>query len=163
MAISLCFEFFTCYLFSHATIGFMSSLWPQISLHHYSVPGISYGSHPQSAAAGNGPSFLFNTLGPRQICRQFSDDISKFIFLDANAWNSLKISLILFPKFQINNIPSLVQMMAWRRPGDQPLSEPMMVSLLTASMRFNENWDGGNTRSVALFREISSAISNILL
>ena len=29
------------------------------------------------------------------------------------------------------NIPSLVQIMAWRRPGDKPLSEPMMVSLLT--------------------------------
>ena len=31
----------------------------------------------------------------------------------------------------INNIPSLVQIMAWRRPGDKPLSEPMMISSLT--------------------------------
>ena len=31
----------------------------------------------------------------------------------------------------INNIPALVQIMAWRRPGDKPLSEPMMVNLLT--------------------------------
>ena len=31
----------------------------------------------------------------------------------------------------INNIPALVQIMAWRRPDDKPLSEPMMVSLLT--------------------------------
>ena len=31
----------------------------------------------------------------------------------------------------INIIPALVQIMAWRRPGDKPLSEPMMVSLLT--------------------------------
>ena len=31
----------------------------------------------------------------------------------------------------INNIPALVQIMAWRRPGDKPLSEPMVVSLLT--------------------------------
>ena len=30
-----------------------------------------------------------------------------------------------------NNIPALVQIMAWRRPGDKPLSEPMMVNLLT--------------------------------
>ena len=35
------------------------------------------------------------------------------------------------PKGQMNNIPSLVQMMAWRRPGHKPLSEAMMVSLLT--------------------------------
>ena len=31
----------------------------------------------------------------------------------------------------INNIPALVQIMAWRRLGDKPLSEPMMDSLLT--------------------------------
>ena len=31
------------------------------------------------------------------------------------------------PRGPINNIPTLVQIMAWRRPGDKPLSEPMMV------------------------------------
>ena len=31
----------------------------------------------------------------------------------------------------VDNIPALVQIMAWRRPGDKPLSEPMMVGLLT--------------------------------
>ena len=31
----------------------------------------------------------------------------------------------------INNILSLVQIMAWRRPGDKPLSEPMMVRFPT--------------------------------
>ena len=31
----------------------------------------------------------------------------------------------------INNIPALVQIMAWRRPGDKSISEPMMVSLPT--------------------------------
>ena len=40
-------------------------------------------------------------------------------------------SLKFVPKGQINNIPALVQIMAWRRPGDKPLSEPMMVSLTT--------------------------------
>ena len=44
---------------------------------------------------------------------------------------SLKISLKFVPKVWMNNIPALVQIMAWRRPGDEPLSEPMMVSLLT--------------------------------
>ena len=28
--------------------------------------------------------------------------------------------------------------MAWRRPGDKPLSEPMMVNLVTASLGLNE-------------------------
>ena len=46
-------------------------------------------------------------------------------------WISIDISLKFVPKGPINNIPALVQIMAWRRPGDKPLSEPMMVSLLT--------------------------------
>ena len=51
----------------------------------------------------------------------------KCIFLNENVWISLKISLKFVPKGLINNIPSLVQIMAWRRPGDKPLSEPMMI------------------------------------
>ena len=44
---------------------------------------------------------------------------------------SIKISLKFVPKGLINNIPALVQVMAWRRPGDKPLTEPMEVKLLT--------------------------------
>ena len=72
-----------------------------------------------------------NTLRPRQNGRHFADDIFKCIFLYENAQISLKISLKFVPKVRINNIPALVQIMAWRRPGDTPLSEPMLVSLLT--------------------------------
>ena len=35
------------------------------------------------------------------------------------------------PKDRINNILALFQIMAWRQPGGKPLSELMMVSLLT--------------------------------
>ena len=70
-------------------------------------------------------------LRPRQNGRHFPDNIFKCIFLNENEWISIKISLKLVPKGQINNIPSLFQIMAWRRPGDKPLSEAMMVSLLT--------------------------------
>ena len=72
-----------------------------------------------------------NTLRPRQNGRHFADDIFKCIFFNENVWIPIKISLKFVPKGPINNIPSLVQIMAWRRPGDKPLSEPMMVSLLT--------------------------------
>ena len=44
---------------------------------------------------------------------------------------SIDISLRLVPQCQINNIPALVQIMAWCLPGDKRLSEPMMASLLT--------------------------------
>ena len=75
-------------------------------------------------------SELFNTLRPRQDGRHFPDDIFKCILLNENVWILNKISLKFVPKGPINNIPSLVQIMAWRRPGDKPLSEPMVVRLL---------------------------------
>ena len=56
---------------------------------------------------------------------------SRAFFLSENVWIPTKISLMFVPKGPINNIPALVQIMDWRRPGDKPLSEPMMVSLLT--------------------------------
>ena len=37
------------------------------------------------------------------------------------------ISLKFVPKGSINNILALVQIMAWRRPGDKPLSRPMLT------------------------------------
>ena len=78
------------------------------------------------------PGHLFiNTLRPRQNGRHFADDIFKRVFLNENIWVPIKISLKFVPKGPVNNIPALVQIMAWRRPGDKPLSEPMMVNLLT--------------------------------
>ena len=61
----------------------------------------------------------------------FADDIFRCIFLNENVWISSKISLTFVHKILINNIPALIQVMAWRRPCYKPLSEPMMVSLLT--------------------------------
>ena len=72
-----------------------------------------------------------NTLRPRQDRRHFPDAIFKSIFLNENAWISIKISLKFVLKVPISDIPALVQIMAWRRSGDKPLSEPMMDSLLT--------------------------------
>ena len=73
----------------------------------------------------------FNTWRPRQHGRHLPDDIFKCIFLNENVWTSIQISLKFVPKGPIDNIPALVQIMAWRRPGDKPLSEPMLIILLT--------------------------------
>ena len=72
-----------------------------------------------------------NTLRPGQNGRHFADDTFKRIFLNESVRISIKISLKFVPKGPINNIPALVQIMAWRRPGDKPLSETMLVSLPT--------------------------------
>ena len=73
---------------------------------------------------------MFNTLRPRQNYRRCADDTFKCIFLTGNVIISIQISLKFIPKGPINNIPALVQIIAWRRLGDKPLSEPMMVRLL---------------------------------
>ena len=72
-----------------------------------------------------------NTSRPRQNGRRVADDSFKYISLNENVWIPIKISLKFVPKGPINNIPALVQIMAWCRPGNKPLSEPMMVSLPT--------------------------------
>ena len=72
-----------------------------------------------------------NILRPRQNGRHFADDTFKRIFLNDNVRLSIKISLNFVPNGPIINIPALVQIMAWRRLGDKPLSEIMLVSLLT--------------------------------
>ena len=82
----------------------------------------------------------FNTLRPRQHGRHLPDDILTCIFLNENVWISIKISLKFVSKGPINNIPALVQIMAWRRPGDKPLSETMLASLLTPIWVIRPQW-----------------------
>ena len=85
-------------------------------------------------------AIVLNTLRPRQNGRHFADDVFKCIFLNGNVWILLKISLKYVPKGPNNNIPSSVQVMAWRRPGEKPLSEPNMVSLLTHMCVARPQW-----------------------
>ena len=64
-----------------------------------------------------------NSLRPKQTGRNFVDDIFKYIFLNGNFLISLKY----VPYDLIDNILALVQIMAWRRTSDKPLSDPMMA------------------------------------
>ena len=82
----------------------------------------------------------FNTLRLRQNGHHFPDDIFKCIIFSENVWILLKISLRFAPKGPINNIPALVQIMAWRWPGDKPLSKPMAVGLLTHMCITRPQW-----------------------
>ena len=71
-----------------------------------------------------------NTLWMRQNGCRFTDYVFKCIFFNENVWISIKNSLKFVPKGLMNNIPALVQLMAWHQAGDKPSSEPMMVTLL---------------------------------
>ena len=76
-----------------------------------------------------GNSYTINTLRLRQDGRHVANDIFKCIFLNKNVWFRIRTPPKFVPKRLFNNIPALVQIMAWRRSYNKPLSVPMMVSL----------------------------------
>ena len=96
----------------------------------------------QTLITGSCPAII-NTLRPRRNRCYFADDIFKCIFVNKNVWISIKISLKFISKGPINNNPSLVQIMAWRQPGDKPLSEPTMVRSLTHICVTRPQWVEG--------------------
>ena len=69
------------------------------------------------------PQYSFNvfisTLRPRQNGCHIADNIFKFIFCF--------ISSKSVPKGPIDNIPEFIRIMAWSRPGEKPLFDPMIV------------------------------------
>ena len=79
------------------------------------------------------PCILFNILTPRQNGHRFADDIYKCIFLNANLWISIKLSLKFVPIIGSDN---------GLAPTRRPLSVPMMVRspmyIIYASLGLNE-------------------------
>ena len=69
-------------------------------------------------------------LGLKRNGRRFAD-ILKSISSCENCSILIKISHQFLPMGLINNMASLVQMMAWCRTGEKPISEPVMAYLLT--------------------------------
>ena len=64
-----------------------------------------------------------------------ADDNFKYISLSEYDRIPICISLKIIPKSPIDNKPSLVQVMAWRRKGDKPLPELMLTQVTDAYMR----------------------------
>ena len=63
--------------------------------------------------------------------------------MDVLEWNFMNFDwnfMAFVPCGPFNNIPALVQIMAWHRPGDKPLSKPMLVSLLTPICVTRPQW-----------------------
>ena len=75
------------------------------------------------------------------------DAISQTTLSNAFSWMKIFEFGLNFLKFvpegPINNIPAFIQIMAWRRAGDKPLSEPMMVSLPTHICVTRPQWVNG--------------------
>ena len=69
----------------------------------------------------------FMTLRPRQNGHHPPHDIFKRIFMNENCCIVMKISFKFVSQGPINNSPTLVQIMAWRRSGEKPLAEEVMA------------------------------------
>ena len=90
-----------------------------------------------------------NTFRLRQNDQHFPDRIFKCTFLNENVWILINIAMKFVPEVRINNIPALVQIKTWRRPGDKLLSEPMMVRLQTHICVTRPQWVKGKTELFA--------------
>ena len=76
-----------------------------------------------------------NSSTPGQNGRHFEDDIFICIWVNKKFCILIKIWLMFVHKSPIDDDPALVKIMAWRRIGDKPLSEPMLTHFTDACMR----------------------------
>ena len=78
---------------------------------------------------------ILNSSPPGQNGRLFAENIFRCIFMNEKFYILIKISLKFVPKGPIDNNPALVQIMAWRRIGDKPLSEQILTRFTDAYTR----------------------------
>ena len=64
-----------------------------------------------------------------------ADDVFICIFLNENDRITIQISLQCVARSPIDNKPALVQVMARRRIGDMPLSEPVLTGFTDSNMQ----------------------------
>ena len=79
--------------------------------------------------------FLCSLTGYQQNGRDFASDIFECNLSNENFWILNKIQLKYVHCGLIDDSPALVQIIAWRRRDDQPLSEPMLPQIIDAYMR----------------------------
>ena len=70
-----------------------------------------------------------------------SDNNFKCVFLNENDKIPIRISVKFVPRSSIDNNPAQVQVMAWRRTDDKPLSEPMLTQLTDIYIRHEGRWN----------------------
>ena len=83
---------------------------------------------------------LLNSLTPRQNGRRLQTPVSNAFSWMKKCKNFDHFSLTFVPKGLINNTSALIQITAWRRSGDKPLSEAMVFNLLTHICVTRSQW-----------------------
>ena len=111
-------------LIFHVALPFCNPLQSMRKTNGFSITmGFQYDKYP------------LNSSPPGQNGRYFADDIFRCIFMNEKFCILIKISLKFVPMGPIDNNPALALIMAWRRIGDKPLSQPMSTRLADAYMR----------------------------
>ena len=137
------------------------------------VPRSDWSMNQESSEKSSGPYFNIKTVFFGMTIplthwgRDKMDAISKTTLSNAFSWMKmlefrLKIQKFV-PKGPINKIPALVQIMAWRRPGDKPLSEPMLVNFPTHICVSWPQWvnkDNGNAYTGRTASSYTPAVYN---
>ena len=77
---------------------------------------------------------IINSSLPGQNGRHLGKDIFKCISWMGMTKIPIRISLKLVPRSPVGNKPALVQVMAWCRSGDRPLTGPMLTQFTYAFM-----------------------------
>ena len=113
--------------------------------HIYSSPGLSELTHNTFVNRCKMAVILFRLQCVNALRSRQNGRISQTTFSSAFYWMKIyELQLIIHwsfvPKGPINNIAALVQIMGRRRPGDKPLSEPMLVSLPTHICVIRPQW-----------------------
>ena len=84
-------------------------------------------------------------------------------------FHQFRISLKFAPKGLIDNKPALVQLRAWRRPGNKPLPQPMLPDSMThmcgtrrrwAKCRVQENVNRSPLGSITIVARLSTIIGH---
>ena len=73
---------------------------------------------------------------PQQNGHHFVDGTFQCIILNVNDCILIRIPLKFVRKGPIDNMPALVQVMAWHRADNKPLSEPMMTQFIDAYVQY---------------------------
>ena len=72
-------------------------------------------------------NWVLTRWGRDKMTAIFQTTFWNAFFFNENGWISIKNSQKFIHKGLISNIPAFVQIMAWRRPVNKPLSEPSLL------------------------------------
>ena len=78
-----------------------------------------------------------------------ADDKFSCNFVNENDRIPIQISLKFVPTNPIDNKPALVQVMAWCRPGEKPLPEPMLIQFTDGALE-------GGVKTIQKYNNITS-------